>query len=127
MMMAMRGAETLLSSNGFKNRDISIWRRRIGAFSTLLGFLLLAAACFEYLRYASDPSTLHLEERLQHARALGQIWGVSLYGSLFASARSARTEEGVAETGLRDLMCGRYRPSRRKQVVEEYFDRISAE
>ena len=59
-----------------------MWRQRVGVISTLLGFLLFAAACFVYLRYASDPLSLHAEERLQHARALGLIWGTSLYGSL---------------------------------------------
>jgi hypothetical protein len=65
--------------NGMKNPGISIWRRRIGVISTVLGFLLFAAARFMYLRYASN--LLHVEERLRHARALGLIWSVSLYGS----------------------------------------------
>jgi hypothetical protein len=38
--------------NGMKNPGISIWRRRIGVISTVLGFLLFAPACFVYLRYA---------------------------------------------------------------------------
>jgi hypothetical protein len=60
----------------------AIWRRKIGAISTVLGFLLFAAACFVYLRYASNPSSFYVEERLRHVRALGLIWGVSFYGSL---------------------------------------------
>jgi len=65
-----------------KTDRISIWRRRIGAVSTSLGFLLLVGACFVYLRYASDSSNLHLQERLQHARILGLFWSVSLCGSV---------------------------------------------
>jgi hypothetical protein len=68
--------------NGRKNPGISIWRRRIGAISTVLGFLLFAAICFVYLRYASNPSSLHVEERLRHVRALGLTWSVSFYGSI---------------------------------------------
>jgi hypothetical protein len=60
---------------------IAIWRRRIGAASTSLGFLLFAGACFVYLRYASDPANLHVQERLQHARILGLFWRVSFFGS----------------------------------------------
>jgi|ERR1700722_3038403 hypothetical protein len=70
-------------ANGMKNPGISIWRRRIGATSTVLGFLLFAAACFVYLSYASNPSSLHVEERLRHVRALGLIWTLSFYGSPF--------------------------------------------
>ena len=61
---------------------ISIWRRRIGTVSTVLGFPLFAAACFVYERYISNLSNPHLEERLRHAQALGLIWGISLIGSL---------------------------------------------
>ena len=60
-----------------------MWRRRIGASSTVLGLILFAAACFLYLRYASDLSGLHAEERLRHARALALIWTISFDGSLF--------------------------------------------
>src|ERR1700685_460454 len=67
--------------NGMKNPSISIWRRRVGAISTALSFLLLAAACFLYVRYASNPSSLHVEERLRQARGLGLIWNVSFFGS----------------------------------------------
>ena len=65
-----------------KTDRIAIWRRRIGAVSTSLGFLLFVGACFVYLRYASDSSNLHLQERLQHARILGLFWSVSLCGSV---------------------------------------------
>src|SRR5580704_1026289 len=65
-----------------KNSGIPIWRRRIGAISTVVGFLLLVTVCSVYFRYASNPSSLHVEERLRHARALGLIWSVSFYGSL---------------------------------------------
>ena len=68
--------------NGMKSPGDSIWRQRIGASSTVLGLLLFAAACFVYLRYASNPSSLHVEERLRHAQALGLPWSVSFYGSL---------------------------------------------
>ena len=65
-----------------KTTRIAIWRRRVGAASSSLGFLLLVGACFVYLRYASDSSNLHVQERLQHARILGLFWSVSLYGSV---------------------------------------------
>ena len=64
-----------------KTARIAIWRRRIGSASTSLGFLLFVGACFVYMRYASDSSNLHVQERLQHARILGLFWSVSLYGS----------------------------------------------
>jgi hypothetical protein len=65
-----------------KTARIAIWRWRIGAASTSLGFLLFVGACFVHLRYASDSSNLHVQERLQHARILGLFWSVSLYGSV---------------------------------------------
>jgi hypothetical protein len=65
-----------------KNDRIAIWRRRIGAVTTSLGFLLLVGACFVYLRYTSDDSKLHVQERLHYARTLGLIWSVSRYGSV---------------------------------------------
>lgn len=65
-----------------KTSRISIWRQRIGAVSTSLGFLLFVGACFVYLRYASDSSSFHVQERLQHARILELLWSVSLYGSM---------------------------------------------
>jgi hypothetical protein len=69
--------------NVMNNPGSSIWRRRIGVLSTLLGLPLFAAACVVYLRYISDPLNLHLEERIQHAQALSLLWSVILYGSLF--------------------------------------------
>jgi len=50
--------------------------------STVLGSLLFAAACFVYLRYASNLSSLYVDERLRHARPLGLIWSVSFFGSI---------------------------------------------
>src|SRR5580704_8681978 len=61
--------------------SIAVWRRKIGIVSTSLGLFLFAGACFVYLRYASDPSNLHVQERLQHARTLGLFWRSSFYGS----------------------------------------------
>ncbi len=51
-------------------------------------FLLLAISCFVYLRYASDLSNLHVEERLQHSRTLGLIWSADLYGSMLLAGVS---------------------------------------
>ena len=56
--------------------------------SSSLGFLLFAGACFVYLRYASDPSNLHVQERLQHARSLTLIWNATLFGSMLLIALS---------------------------------------
>ena len=64
------------------NPSIAIWRRRIGVVSTSLGLLLFAGACSVYLRYASDLSNLHVQERLQHAQTLTLFWNVSFYGSV---------------------------------------------
>lgn len=50
--------------------------------STSFGFLMFASACFVYLRYATDPSNLHVQERLQHARTLELFSSVSFYGSV---------------------------------------------
>ena len=77
-------AEALEGARQQKRKDpsISTWRRRIGAVSTVLGFLLFAVGCFVYLRYASNPSNLHVQERLQHTRALGLLWTVTFHGSL---------------------------------------------
>jgi hypothetical protein len=61
---------------------IAVWRRRIGAVSAALGCLLLAVVCFIYLRYASDPMNLHVQERLQHARLIGLFWNASFYGAV---------------------------------------------
>ena len=65
-----------------KNPRVAIWRQRPALLSTALGLLLLSIACFIYLRYASDPSNLHLRERIQHAQTLEWLWRVSLYGSI---------------------------------------------
>jgi len=56
--------------------------------NTLLGVLLFAGACFIFLRYASDPSSLHAQERLQHARELALLWNASFYGSILLFAFS---------------------------------------
>src|ERR1051326_467632 len=64
-----------------KNPRISIRRRSIGVISTVLGFLFFSTACVLYLRYSPYPSSLHVEERLRHARALGMIWSVIFHGS----------------------------------------------
>ena len=71
-----------------KNPSIAVWRRKIGMVSTSVGLLLFAGACFVYLRYASDPSNLHVQERLQHARTLALFWSSSFYGSMLLFALS---------------------------------------
>jgi hypothetical protein len=68
---------------GMKNPNFAVWRRRIGVACAALGLLLFVAALLPYLRYASDPGNLHVQERLQHARALNFLWSASLYGSMF--------------------------------------------
>jgi hypothetical protein len=50
--------------------------------SNSLGLLLFSGACFVYLRYASDPSNLHVQERLQLARGLALFWSFTFYGSM---------------------------------------------
>jgi hypothetical protein len=65
-----------------KNPNFAVWRRRIGVACAALGLLLFVAALLSYLRYASDPSNLHVQERLQHAGALNFLWCASLYGSM---------------------------------------------
>ena len=50
--------------------------------SAVLGLFLLAGAMFPYLRYASNLSNLHLQERLQHAHELNLLWRTSFYGSV---------------------------------------------
>jgi hypothetical protein len=49
--------------------------------SAALGFVLLSIACFVYLRYASNPANLHVQERIQYAQILALFWKASLYGS----------------------------------------------
>jgi hypothetical protein len=61
---------------------IVVWRRRIGAVSATLGLLVFAVACFIYVRYASNPANLHVQERVQYARAIGLFWTVSFYGAV---------------------------------------------
>jgi len=58
---------------------IAIWRRWVGGVSAWAGCLLFACACLMYLRYAAgtDPAGMHIQERLQHARALSFLWNVS--------------------------------------------------
>ena len=65
-----------------KAHRIAVWRQILGAVSAALGFLLLAVSCLIYLRYASDPTNLHVQERLQHARAIGLFWSATFYGSV---------------------------------------------
>src|ERR1035437_1725553 len=67
---------------------IAVCRRTIGIVSASLGLLLFAGSCFVYLRYASDPSNLHVHERLQHARTLALFWDSSFYGSMVLFAVS---------------------------------------
>ena len=64
------------------NPKVVMWRRRIAVGSTVMGVLFFAFACFTYLRYFSDPSNMHVQERLQHARILGSLWSASLFGSV---------------------------------------------
>jgi hypothetical protein len=40
-----------------------------------------------YLRFA-DPSNMHMQERLRHARALNMLWVATLYSSLVLSVAS---------------------------------------
>jgi hypothetical protein len=70
------------------NAAISTWRRRIGAICTFLGVLLFAAALFEHLRYAQFGEDLHVQERLQHAKALNLLWQITDLGSLILCAVS---------------------------------------
>jgi hypothetical protein len=64
------------------NTRVEVWRRRLGLVSTVLGLLLFATSYFIYLRYASDSTNLHMQERLHHARALGILWEASFFGSM---------------------------------------------
>ncbi|WP_158941720.1 hypothetical protein [Granulicella sp. S190] len=65
-----------------KNQNFTMWRRWIGVVCAVLGLLLFVAALLTYLRYASDLANLHVEERLQYARALSLLWSVTFRGSL---------------------------------------------
>lgn len=62
---------------------IATLRRRIALVSTSLGVTLLSIACIIYLRYASDPTNLHIQERVLYAQTLALLWRASLYGSAF--------------------------------------------
>lgn len=66
-----------------KTHRIAVWRRRIGWISAALGLLFFVVAALIYLRYASDPQNLHVQERLRHAPAIGLAWAVSFYGAVF--------------------------------------------
>ena len=57
-------------------------RRLLGGISVSLGVLLLATASIVYVRYITDSSAAHVQERLHNAELLGNIWRVDLYGSL---------------------------------------------
>jgi hypothetical protein len=83
-----------------KTARTAFWRRRIGVASTSLGFLLFVGACFVYLRYASDSSNLHVQERLQYAQILGLFWSVSLYGSVLLFLFSLFGLEWIRWVGL---------------------------
>jgi hypothetical protein len=61
---------------------VAKWRRRLAVVTTSLGFLFLSTAYFMYLRYVSDPSNMHVQERILHARTLGLLWSTSFYGSI---------------------------------------------
>ncbi len=65
-----------------RNPNFAVWRRRIGVVCAALGLFLFVAALLTYLRYASDPINLHVQERLQHGRALNLLWSASFYGSM---------------------------------------------
>jgi hypothetical protein len=60
---------------------LSIWRKRAGVTSTVIGLLFFAVGYFMYQRYISNPLNSHVEERLHHWRALGLIWSVTFWGS----------------------------------------------
>jgi len=65
-----------------KNLGTAIWRGRVGLVSKSLGLVSFSGTCFVYLRYLSDPSNLHVQERLHLARVLTLIWGFTFYGSM---------------------------------------------
>lgn len=60
----------------------AVGRRKLAVVSSALGFLLLSIACFIYLRYASDPSNMHVAERIRHARTVGLLWRFTFLGSI---------------------------------------------
>lgn len=66
-----------------KNPKVVVWRRRIAVGSTVMGVLFFAFAYFTYLRYFSDPTNMHVQERLQHAHMLKNralLCSVSVFG-----------------------------------------------
>ena len=65
-----------------RNPTNAIWRGRLGAASAALGLCFLSLTCLVYLRYVSDPSNMHAQERIQHAYALGLLWRTSFFGSM---------------------------------------------
>ena len=60
---------------------VAIWRRKLAVVNTAMGFLLLSIAYFIYVRYFSDPSNLHAQERVLHAQTLTLLWHTCLFGS----------------------------------------------
>lgn len=101
--------------------NLPVSRRRLALVSTALGVLFLATACFMYLRYASDPSNLHLHERLQHVQALNMLWSVGIYGSMLLFVASlfglgwgrwvglaVNAAALVCALMIAGAMCGRY-------------------
>ena len=71
-----------------KNPKIAVWRRRAGITCAVTGLLLLAAALFLYLRYASDLNNVHGQERAHYAPLLNRLWQASFYGSLAVGVAS---------------------------------------
>jgi hypothetical protein len=71
-----------------KSPKIAVWRRRVGVVCAVIGIVLFAAALLPYLRYAANLNDLHVQERLQHARALNLLWSASIYGSIVLSVVS---------------------------------------
>ncbi len=64
-----------------KNSRIAVWRRGIGIACTVAGLMLFAAALFGYLRY-TNLNDAHMQERLQHAQLLNQLWQATFFGSM---------------------------------------------
>ena len=81
-MLCGRGGTIFLRRREMKNSKVAFWRHRIAVGSTVMGAFFFAFTCFAYLRYFADPADMHVQERLQHARVLGPLWGASLLGSV---------------------------------------------
>ena len=64
-----------------RDSNVAIWRRRLAVVCAALGLCLFSIAFVIYLRYASDPGNLHLQERVLHAHTLAFLWKASLFGS----------------------------------------------